>query len=247
MGHGGRVRCVVIVVLPLLLILLEQCHPVHAGAGGAAASTSICPSSPAWVYARCEMTITFEQSCSKVKEEILARSNKSNNKDNNKKQKNKKKKSKVDPQHSDQRGKAATITYHLNETIRTSTSDILVFQVVRQGPSSAMADPSVPTTDKMAFNFIPRIHGDNGVMVGKEQRRRERDTTAGCVVKACSTSQRWSVLDQFTNYCNIHNLYYCNNGGKNNTMTSWPHIQHDLTYTERYDDCWQRKVQRCHT
>eukprot|EP00545_Synedropsis_sp_CCMP1620_P012707 CAMPEP_0119029422 /NCGR_PEP_ID=MMETSP1176-20130426/40511_1 /TAXON_ID=265551 /ORGANISM="Synedropsis recta cf, Strain CCMP1620" /LENGTH=155 /DNA_ID=CAMNT_0006985763 /DNA_START=1148 /DNA_END=1615 /DNA_ORIENTATION=- len=39
---------------------------------------SVCPDTPARVHASCEMTVTFDQSCEKVKNEVEARANSSN-------------------------------------------------------------------------------------------------------------------------------------------------------------------------
>ena len=260
--HGLLLRCTRCVIL-ILGVQVALCHPVggiRRGGGmmtaaslirmipmvqAVAAAAPICPASPAWVHARCQMTITFEQSCKQVKQELLARI---------------KSKHWVDPHN---RG-----TYRLDEMKKGTATTATSANSSRPNRHSSKAllvsrqsgEEDSFVTDKMAFDFITPPH-DRATGTGG---RRE----PGCVVKACSTSQSWSILDQFTNYCNLHNLY-CNS---NNTMTSttmttptrtntthryqnpttqahascFP-IKYDLTYTEQYEDCWQRNVQRCHT
>ncbi len=79
-------------------------------------------------------------------------------------------------------------------------------------------------TDKMAIEFDST--GDKG---GQGR----------CTVRACSTSQVTSILDFSTNYCNLRNLY-CNS-----ETDGCPVFQHELTYQEKYDNCWQRTVEKC--
>ena len=68
----------------------------------------------------------------------------------------------------------------------------------------------------------------------------EASANKSCRIKACSASQDTYVFDYSTNFCNLHNLY-CN------SSDNCAVIHHELTYTEGYDDCWQRKAAKCNT
>ena len=150
-------------------------------------SSSVCPSSPAYVRAKCAMTITFEQPCETVRNEIEARVQSEQW---------------VDPHNKG--------TYTLE---RGSEGTI---QLSRLTGNKLY-------TDKMTFNF----HDSNG--------------SKPCTVYACSVSQVTSVLDFSTNFCNLHNLY-CNYQDD-----GCPFVNHELTYEEKYDDCWQRTASNCMT
>jgi hypothetical protein len=62
--------------------------------------------------------------------------------------------------------------------------------------------------------------------------------TGDCVVKACSESQVFSILDFSTNYCNLFALY-CN------SADACPVVHHELEYKEEYNRCWQRAKENC--
>jgi hypothetical protein len=162
-----------------LLLLL----PLHA-----LAASSICPASPASVHAKCELTVTFEEPCNEVMDEMQARikSNKW-----------------VDPHNQG--------TYTLGSGPASDT---------RLEVSRTTGDNRY--TDKMAIEF------------------EASSSSGGCTIQACSTSQVTSVLDYSTNFCNLRNLY-CN------SSDNCAAIHHELTYTEGYDDCWQRTADKCNT
>jgi hypothetical protein len=65
-----------------------------------------------------------------------------------------------------------------------------------------------------------------------------RSEQPGCVLKACSESQVFSVLDFSTNYCNLFALY-CN------SADACPVVHHELEYKEEYNSCWQRTKENC--
>ena len=77
-------------------------------------------------------------------------------------------------------------------------------------------------TDKMAIEF-------------------EASANKSCTIKACSASQDTYVFDYSTNFCNLRNLY-CNS-----KEDGCPVVNHELTYRERYHNCWQRKAANCNT
>mmetsp|Transcript_994 Transcript_994/g.1259 ORF Transcript_994/g.1259 Transcript_994/m.1259 type:complete len:185 (+) Transcript_994:78-632(+) len=62
--------------------------------------------------------------------------------------------------------------------------------------------------------------------------------SSSCIVRACSESQVFSVLDFSTNYCNLRNLY-CNSDD------GCVPIQHNLKYKEEYTNCGQRGIGNC--
>jgi hypothetical protein len=62
--------------------------------------------------------------------------------------------------------------------------------------------------------------------------------TGDCMVKACSESQVFSILDFSTNYCNLFGLY-CN------SADGCPVVKHELEYNEEYKNCWQHTKENC--
>jgi hypothetical protein len=62
--------------LPALLMMMMMMMMMLVCTAAAASqqdSSSVCPKSPAYVHAKCEMSVQFENSCSQVFEEIMAR------------------------------------------------------------------------------------------------------------------------------------------------------------------------------
>jgi hypothetical protein len=149
------------------------------------ASSSVCPSSSAYVHAKCAITVTFDQPCDTVRNEIQGRIQSEHW---------------VDPHNQG--------TYSLDGTAE------------KQIHVSRLTGDKM-FTDKMAMEF------------------EDNTKTSGCTMRACSVSQVTSVLDFSTNYCNLRNLY-CNSN-----VDGCPVVNHELSYEERYNNCWQRTVAKC--
>mmetsp|Transcript_2276 Transcript_2276/g.2575 ORF Transcript_2276/g.2575 Transcript_2276/m.2575 type:complete len:215 (+) Transcript_2276:120-764(+) len=63
----------------------------------------------------------------------------------------------------------------------------------------------------------------------------------GCILRGCSESQVFSVLDFSTNYCNLRSLY-CNND-----VDGCPIVKENFTYEETYVACRQNDASQCFT
>ena len=195
----------------------------------------ICPGSPASIHAKCEMTIRFQN------DDITNTSTSINHKEvDSKKQEN----------HDDPcKTIIEEVTLRLQhyqgwvDPHNHGTYTLLSSSSSSSSPISTMIKASRKTgghgdyVDLLNLEFV-------SIVSNKEDS--SSSSSSSCLVRACSESQVTSILDFSTNYCNLHNLYY-SGGIRDGDDDSPPfYIRHNITnYQEEYNNCGQRKVEKC--